>query len=103
MQELTTYRFHVPFDEKGTFQFKREFCSDISAFAFAAVNGAVELEKFDYLSATWKQVTKVEIDAESASNILAEWFDMSKYIDDTMLDAISAGIIALKEVQLQDA
>ena len=101
MQELNTYRFHIQFDDEGTFQFEREFCSDISAFAFAAVNGATIVEKLDYLNAKWEQLSNIEIDPESACNTLAEWFDMSKYIDATMLDAISAGIIALKEVQLQ--
>ena len=99
MQDLNVYRFHVPFDDEGTFQFKREFPSDISAFAFAAVKGAVKVEKFDDLNAKWERVMKIEIVPELACNTLAEWFDMSKYIDDTMLDAISAGIIALKEME----
>lgn len=103
MKDLNVYRFHVPFDDEGTFQLKREFPSDISAFAFAAVRGAVLVEKFNDLNAKWEQVTNFEIDAKTASNTLAEWFDMRKYIDVTMLDAIAAGILVLKGVQLRDA
>ena len=103
MHELNTYRFHVPLVDEGTFQFKREFCSDISAFAFAAVKGATMVEKFDYLNVKWEQVTNIEIDQEFACYVLAKWFDMTNLIDATMLDAISAGIIALKEAQLKDA
>ena len=103
MQELNPYRFNIPFDDEGTFHIEREFCSDIIAFAFAAVNGAVKVEKFDYLNAKWEQNLKVEIDPDSACTTLAEWFNMDKYIDATMLDAIATGIIALKEVQLQIA
>lgn len=103
MQELNTYRFHVPSYCGGTFRLKREFPSDISACAFAAVNGVVKVEKFDGLNAKWEQVTKIVIDAKSAANTLAEWFSLSKYIDVAMLDAISAGIIALKEVQMKNA